>query len=224
MSSRLLALTAVALAAFLLTAGPPAQAGDQQDPELVDSCNDGYVGVSALPSQAPPPAMNVLAGWFKGHWIPGEIAGEHVLSAVEVTLRVCGELNLVPPTEPADIAYAFWWANDSCTQGIRLIRSGDVPTRVDARQTCAPSPTERVTLPASEYRIEGDKVVVMLRVDGPAAQVMDGLVEGATLRGLSAATWFAFAGEGDGSGWSTLEGDTTEEAGRDFVIGQDKPA
>jgi hypothetical protein len=222
--SRPLVLAAASLALLLVTAGPPAQAGDQQDPELVDSCDDGYVGVSSLPSQTPPAAMNVLAGWFKAHWVPGEIPGEHVLSAVEVTMRVCDDLDLVPPTKPPEIAYAIWWANDSCTQGIRLIRSGGVPTRVDARQTCAPSPTERVTLPASEYRIEGDKLVVMLRVDGPAAQVMEGLVEGATLRGLSAATWFAIGGEGDGSGYSTLEGDTTEEAGRDFVIGQDKPA
>jgi hypothetical protein len=223
MSRRLLAfMTAVLAGLSLLTAGPAAQAGSEEDPEIADGCNDGYVNSGDEALVGPPAAMNVLAAWFEGVWEPGETPGEHSLTAVVATLQVCGNLDLVPPTKPPEIAYGFGWDNGDCRQGIRLNRSGEAATRVDARQTCAPSPTELVTLPDSEYRIEGDRLIVTLRVDGPASEVMDGLGEGVTLGAPTAGSWFVINGDGSGAGTSTVEGDTTG-VGRDFVIGQDKP-
>jgi len=210
-----------ALLTVLFANAPALHAGTVDDPEIADECNDGYLLVNEDAVVGPPPAMNVLAAWFEGVYEPG--ASEHVLSAIKATLQVCGDLDLVSPISPPDIAYGFGWDNGGCRQGIRLIRTSETPTEVHARQTCAPEPTARVTLPDSEYRIEGDRLIVTLRVEGPASEVMDGLAEGVTLGAPTAGSWFVINGDGSGAGSSTVEGDTTG-VGRDFIIGEDKPA
>ena len=212
-----------ALLTVLFANAPALHAGTVDDPEIADECNDGYLLVNEDAVVGPPPAMNVLAAWFEGVYEPGAAPGEHVLSAIKATLQVCGDLDLVSPISPPDIAYGFGWDNGGCRQGIRLIRTSATPTEVHARQTCAPEPTARVTLPDSEYRIEGDRLIVTLRVEGPASEVMDGLAEGVTLGAPTAGSWFVINGDGSGAGSSTVEGDTTG-VGRDFIIGEDKPA
>jgi len=222
MSKRLVVLVGAVTAALLLT--PSSWAGTEQDPEVADECDDGYLYGGGLPPLGPPPEVNVLSAWFDEIWEPGEAEGEQVLSALKVTLRVCADLDLVPPAgQQPELVYSFAWDNGACRQSVRLIRTGETPTRVDARQTCTPTPVEFVTLAASDYAIQGDRLIVTLRLDGPASQVMDGLSEGRTLGAPQAASWFYIDGGADTGVGSSMEADTTA-VGRSYVIGQHKPA
>jgi hypothetical protein len=206
---------------MLLT--PPSWAGTEQDPEIADECTDGYFGGPGIPSLAPPAEMNVRSAWFEEIWEPGDGAGEQVLSALKVTLRVCADLDLVLPGSQPELVYSVAWDNGACRQSVRLIRTGETPTRVDARQTCTPSPVEFVTLPSSDYTIQGDRLIVTLRIAGPASQVMDGLSEGRTLGAPQAATWF-YINPGNDTGVASSMSADTSGVGRDYVIGQHKPA
>lgn len=225
MRMRRIHILALAGAAWLIAAATlliaaPALAGDEQDPEILDGCDDGYVFVDGESVLGPPDAVNVKAAWFTGVWEPGA-SGGHRLAAVRITLQVCGELDLVPPIRPPEIVYAVAWDNAGCRQGIKLIRSADDPDRVDFRQRCGGEQPVRTTLPATDVGIVGDRLVLALDLDGPVATVTDSLVEGAVLAGPQAGTWFAVGEDGDGAA-VTLEGDTSS-VGRDFHLGQDKP-
>ena len=220
MPKRHIALAAVSAVA-LFTIGPAATAGTAADPEVTDTCDDGYVNVSG-DSMFPPDATNPLAAWFRGIWEPGE--DEPVLKALEITLQVCDDMDFVPPTPDAlaAVAYSVKWLSGNCTQSVRLIRSFTVPKRVDARQTCGAGPTDIVTLPDADSRIEADRLIVTLHVDGPATTVLDGLVDGQSLVMPQATSWWVLSTDGGGSGNSSV-GIDESEIGRTFRIGQDKP-
>ena len=218
-SPRLVVLSLFAVAAMGWAL--PATAGDQTDPEVTDSCDDGYVNVVG-DSMVPPDATNPLAAWFRGIWVPGE--DEPVLKALEVTLQACADMDFIPPTpySHGGVAYEVRWNRGDCFQSVRLIRSFDVQKRVDARQTCEGAPNRFVTLPDTVSRIEGDRLIVTLEVGGPTMNVLQGLVDGQSLTQPQAASWWSLSFEGGGSGSSRI-GIDESETGRTFMIGQDKP-
>ena len=214
----------VALAAASLVAltslASTATAGSAADPEVTDTCDDGYVNVTG-DSMVPPDAVNPLAAWFRGIWEPGE--DEPIFKALEVTLQACADMDFIPPTphQLAGVAYSVRWHVGDCVQSVRLIRSFDVPKRVDVRQTCGSGPVRLLTLPDAASKIEGDRLIVTLDV-AAVSTVLQGLVDGRSLVLPRAASWWVLSTDGSGSGNSSIGIDESED-GRTFKIGQDKP-
>lgn len=198
-------------------------AGDEQDPEVAERCDDGYVSIGDQVLVGPPEEVNIRAAWFEGIWERFELEDgtfDYRLDGIVVTLQMCGEMDLVPPIGSVDVVYGVGWDNGDCRQSVRLTRTSQDPERVVFRQRCGDGPTVSAELPPKDYLITGDRLVVTIDPDGVVAGVTDSLVEGATLALPQAASWFAFNSGGVPN--STAEGDTSPE-GRDFLLGQDKP-